>query len=138
MIYLFLTTVIIVLTIIVYISYNAKAIAASSLPENIKVELRAHRETYGLTDVDWIPYNLEYKEVNDDHWYFVTAFQKCKNSYSGEDTYDIIAININNENELNTWKERLKTLKDIEDFHKKQEDVMKLWKQRQEDKNCIY
>lgn len=112
------------------------------LPEYIKVELRAHKENsycWGLGEFeDKTPYRLEYKRVDDDYWWGLSAFQKCKNKYISSTGYAILPIEINDRNELNQWKQKLKTLKDINDFKDKQKVVLKTWEQKLEDENCLY
>ena len=110
------------------------------LPEYIKVELRAHKKTYwwGEGTNDKTPYRLEYKRVDDDYWWGLSAFQKCKNKYISSTGYAILPIEINDQNELNQWKQKFKTLKDINDFKDKQNAVLKTWEQKLEDENCLY
>ena len=108
------------------IEYNSK------LPENRPVELRAYRDTCGITDEEFIkkiPYHLEYKEPNDTWWKPIRMFQDG-NKYE--------RIIIKDKKDLEQWKSRFKTIKDIGAFNDKQEAVMKLWEQREIDKNCIY
>ena len=113
------------------------------LPEYIKVELRAHKEKnycWGWGEIfdDKKPYLLEYKRVDDDQWYVLRAFQKCENKYISSIGYAILPIEINDQNELNQWKQKLKTLKDINDFKDKQKVVLKTLEQKLEDENCLY
>lgn len=108
------------------LEYNSK------LPENRPVELRAYRETYGITDKEYIkniPYYLEYKEPNDTWWKSIKMFQDG-NKYE--------KIIIKDKEDLENWKTKFKSLKDVNDFNERQRAVMKLWEQRETDKNCIY
>jgi hypothetical protein len=112
------------------IEYNAKR------PENISVELRAYKDTYGITDENFIntlPYNLEYKAKNDNWWKPIYMFQKSK-----DDKYGIQRIVIKDHKDLENWKQKFKTLQDINNFKITQEELMKLWEEKETDKNCIY
>jgi len=112
------------------IEYNAK------LPENMKIELRAYRDTYGITDENFIntlPYHLEYKAKNDNWWKPIYMFQKSK-----DDKYGIQRIVIKDHEDLENWKTKFKSLKDVNDFNERQKVVMKEWEERENNKNCMY
>ena len=116
------------------IEYNAKR------PENILVELRAYKDTFGITDKEFIstlPYCLEYKEKNKEYWEPIRMFQKT-NPLNKNDKNTLSRIAIKDKEDLEKWKSRFKTLKDIQDFKNKQEVVMKLWEEKETNKNCIY
>lgn len=108
------------------IEYNTKR------PENILVELRAYRDTCGITDKEFIkniPYYLEYKTKNDKYWKPIRMFQ------SGNKYERII---IKDKEDLENWKQKFKTLQDVNDFKTTQDELMKLWEEKETDKNCIY
>ena len=116
------------------IEYNAKR------PENIPIELRAYKDTFGITDKEFIsalPYCLEYKEKNKEYWNSIRMFQET-NPLDKNDKNTLSRIAIKDKEDLEKWKSRLKTLKDIQDFKNKQEVVMKLWEEKETNKNCIY
>lgn len=109
-------------------------------PENISIELRAYKDTFGITDKEFIstlPYCLEYKEKNKEYWEPIRMFQET-NPLDKNDKNTISRIAIKNKEDLEKWKSRFKTLKDIQDFKNKQEVVMKLWEEKETNKNCIY
>lgn len=114
--------------------------ALSKMPENISIELRAYKDTFGITDKEFIsklPYCLEYKEKNKEYWEPIRMFQET-NPLDKNDKNTISRIAIKDKEDLEKWKSRLKTLKDIQDFKNKQEVVMKLWEEKETNKNCIY
>jgi len=108
--------------------------------ENIPIELRAYKDTFGITDKEFIstlPYCLEYKEKNKEYWEPIRMFQET-NPLDKNDKNTISRIAIKDKEDLEKWKSKLKTLKDIQDFKNKQEVVMKLWEEKETNKNCIY
>ena len=108
----------------------------SKLPENRPIELRAYRDTCGITDEEFIkkiPYYLEYKEPNDTWWKSIKMFQKSK-----DDKYDIQHIVIKDKEDLENWKTKFKSLKDVNDFTERQKIVMKEWEEQEINKNCMY
>ena len=114
------------------IEYNAKR------PENILVELRAYKDTYGITDTnftDGLPYHLEYKTKDNNYWEPIRMFQDL---IPGTNKYSISKIVIKDKEDLENWKQKFKTLQDVNDFKTTQEELMKLWKEKETDKNCIY
>lgn len=111
-------------------------------PENIPIELRAYKDTFGITDKEFIsklPYCLEYKRKNEEYWNWkaIRMFQET-NPLDKNDKNTLSRIAIKDKEDLEKWKSRLKTLKDIQDFENKQEVVMKLWEEKEINKNCIY
>ncbi len=114
------------------IEYNAKK------PENILVELRAYKDTYGITDTNFtddLPYHLEYKTKNDKYWKPIRMFQDL---IPGTNKYSVSQIVIKDKEDLENWKQKFKTLQDVKDFKTTQEELMKLWEEKETDKNCIY
>ena len=114
------------------IEYNAKR------PENILVELRAYKDTYGITDTnftDSLPYHLEYKTKDNNYWEPIRMFQDL---IPGTNNYSISQIVIKDKKDLENWKQKFKTLQDVNNFKTTQEELMKLWKEKETDKNCIY
>lgn len=114
------------------IEYNAKR------PENILVELRAYKDTYGITDTNFtddLPYHLEYKTKSDKYWKPIRMFQDL---IPGTNKYSVSQIVIKDKEDLENWKQKFKTLQDVKDFKTTQEELMKLWKEKETDKNCIY
>ena len=102
----------------------------------MKIELRAYRDTYGITDENFIntlPYHLEYKAKNDNWWKPIYMFQKSK-----DDKYGIQRIVIKDHEDLENWKTKFKSLKDVNDFNERQKVVMKEWEERENNKNCMY
>lgn len=120
-----------------YIDYKKDQL---EMPENILIELRAYKDTCGITDKEFIntlPYCLEYKEKNKEYWNPLRMFQET-NPLDKNDKNTLSRIAIKDKEDLEKWKSRLKTLKDIQDFKNKQEVIMKLWEEKETNKNCIY
>ena len=114
------------------IEYNTKR------PENILVELRAYKDTYGITDTNFtndLPYHLEYKAKDDKDWKPIRMFQDL---IPGTNKYSVSRIVIKDKKDLENWKQKFKTLQDVNDFKTTQEELMKLWEEKETDKNCIY
>ena len=119
---------------------EAQLIEFSKRPENIPIELRAYKDTFGITDKEFIsalPYCLEYKEKNKEYWNSIRMFQET-NPLDKNDKNTLSRIAIKDKEDLEKWKSRFKTLKDIQDFKNKQEVIMKLWEEKETNKNCIY
>ena len=113
-------------------------IAFAKKPENILVELRAYKDTYGITNTkftDDLPYHLEYKSKDDKYWKPIRMFQDL---IPGTNKYSISKIVIKDRKDLENWKQKFITLQDVNDFKTTQEELMKLWEQKETDKNCIY
>lgn len=117
---------------------KVQLIAFSKRPENILVELRAYKDTYGITNtkfIDDLPYYLEYKTKDDKYWKPIRMFQ---DSNPGTNKYSVSRIVIKDKKDLENWKQKFKTLQDVNDFKTTQEELMKLWEEKETDKNCIY
>jgi hypothetical protein len=128
--------------LILYETYKTgkkvQLIAYTKRPENILVELRAYKDTYGITDTDFtddLPYHLEYKTKADKYWKPIRMFQDL---IPGTNKYSISKIVIKDKEDLENWKQKFKTLQDVNDFKTTQEELMKLWEEKETDKNCIY
>ena len=107
-------------------------------PENILVELRAYKDTYGITNTNFtddLPYHLEYKTKTDKYWKPIRMFQDL---IPGTNKYSVSQIVIKDKEDLESWKQKFKTLQDVKDFKTTQEELMKLWEEKETDKNCIY
>ncbi len=134
---------IVFITIIIFLLwevYKDRLDALSKMPENIPIELRAYKDAFGITDKEFVstlPYCLEYKGKNEEYWKPLRMFQKT-NPLDKNDKNTISRIAIKDKEDLEKWKSRLKTLKDIQDFRNKQEVIMKLWEEKEINKNCIY
>ena len=88
---------------------KAKLIAFAKRPENILVELRAYKDTYGITDTNFIndlPYHLEYKSKDDKYWKPIRMFQDLT---TGTNKYSISQIVIKDKEDLENWKQKFKT-----------------------------
>lgn len=117
---------------------KAQLVAFAKRPENILVELRAYKDTYGITDTNFtddLPYHLEYKTKNDKYWKPIRMFQDL---IPGINKYSVSQIVIKDKEDLENWKQKFKTLQDINDFETTQDELMKLWEEKETDKNCIY
>jgi len=117
---------------------KAQLIAFAKRPENILVELRAYKDTYGITDTNFIndlPYHLEYKAKDDKYWKPIRMFQDL---IPGTNKYSISRIVIKDKEDLENWKQKFKTLQDVNNFKITQEELMKLWEEKETDKKCIY
>lgn len=115
-------------------------IVLSKRPENIPIELRAYKDTFGITDKEFIstlPYCLEYKSKDDNWWKPIYMFQEI-NVLNPNDKNILSRIAVKDKEDLEKWKLKFKTLKDIQDFRNKQEVVKKLWDEKEINKNCIY
>ena len=133
------------ISIIIFMAYAVyktekrdQLIAFAKKPENILVELRAYKDTYGITDTNFtddLPYHLEYKTKDDKYWKPIRMFQDL---IRGTNKYSISQIVIKDKNDLEKWKQKFKTLQDVNDFKTTQEELMKLWEEKEIDKNCIY
>jgi hypothetical protein len=117
---------------------KVQLIAFSKRPENILVELRAYKDTYGITNtkfIDDLPYYLEYKTKDDKYWKPIRMFQDL---IPGANKYSISRIVIKDKEDLENWKQKFKTLQDVNDFKTTQDELMKLWEEKETNKNCIY
>ena len=117
---------------------KVQLIAYTKRPENILVELRAYKDTYGITDTNFtndLPYHLEYKAKDDKYWKPIRMFQDL---IPGTNKYSVSQIVIKDKEDLENWKQKFKTLQDVKDFKTTQEELMKLWEEKETDKNCIY
>lgn len=117
---------------------KVQLIAFSKRPENILVELRAYKDTYGITNtkfIDDLPYYLEYKTKDDKYWKPIRMFQYL---IPGANKYSISRIVIKDKEDLENWKQKFKTLQDVNDFKTTQDELMKLWEEKETNKNCIY
>lgn len=133
------------ISIIIFMAYAVyktekrdQLIAFAKKPENILVELRAYKDTYGITNTkftDDLPYHLEYKTKDDKFWKPIRMFQDL---IPGTNKYSISKIVIKDRKDLENWKQKFITLQDVNDFKTTQEELMKLWEQKETDKNCIY
>lgn len=133
------------ISIIIFMAYAVyktekrdQLIAFAKKPENILVELRAYKDTYGITNTkftDDLPYHLEYKTKDDKFWKPIRMFQDL---IPGTNKYSISKIVIKDRKDLENWKQKFITLQDVNDFKITQEELMKLWEEKETDKNCIY
>ena len=133
------------ISIIIFMAYAVyktekrdQLIAFAKKPENILVELRAYKDTYGITNTKFtndLPYHLEYKTKDDKFWKPIRMFQDL---IPGTNKYSISKIVIKDRKDLENWKQKFITLQDVNDFKTTQEELMKLWEEKEIDKNCIY
>jgi len=56
----------------------------------------------------------------------------------GTNKYSISKIVIKDRKDLENWRQKFKTLQNVNDFKTTQEELMKLWEEKETDKNCIY
>jgi len=134
----FIFTIIFVVYIVYKNEKKEQLIAFAKKPENILVELRAYKDTYGITDTkftDNLPYHLEYKTKDDKFWKPIRMFQDL---IPGTNKYSISKIVIKDRKDLENWRQKFKTLQNVNDFKTTQEELMKLWEEKETDKNCIY
>ena len=132
------------ISIIIFMAYAVyktekrdQLIAFAKKPENILVELRAYKDTYGITNTkftDDLPYHLEYKTKDDKFWKPIRMFQDL---IPGTNKYSISKIVIKDRKDLENWKQKFITLQDVNDFKTTQEELMKLWEQKETDKTTI-